>query len=232
MRRSGVRTPALSATLVLLASLGGRPGHGQALPAACYDGALRWVTIPLALTTPLGTLLDMESAVTEVAGSALVAPEQRDALLRLRNSNANAFDVVLARVTVNAMRHGSEIAGWAAARYEELSSGPTPMLVMLEREGDFARRGLALGAVRGVLSDTEQQVVFRYACDAGWQLAAFAADPGYAGSWLAAPGYSWPADAKQVVMEAARLLAGGRFEPEIRQLVAKSIPAGIEFQRD
>jgi hypothetical protein len=113
----------------------------------------------------------------------------------------------------------------AAAWYRVLSGRAAPVLQELELEGaPRTRDDIAFNAIERLDTPAEEALVFRRACDAGWQLIHLRRDRAYA-AWAWSRGdLAWPFAARIVLIEATRLLAGTAFSAPMAQLWESALP--------
>lgn len=117
----------------------------------------------------------------------------------------------VAMLATDPTRSTRDLARDAASWYRNHIGRARPILALLEGTGDQAFRPTALEAIKPPLSLDEERLVFRYACDASWQLEALWADSAYHRMVnKGAAHVAWPADAMSVLYASSVLLTGSR----------------------
>jgi len=219
--------------LILMGILGQmQSASGQGLPEACYRLAVARPGLQPIPGVSWSAIERLEGEVVALLASQNSSAEIDQRLTEAREQDSLVFDAALARVVVSVRRSGTAIAAKAGDQYWRVHGVARAILAASDLEGDYSRRHLALAAIRQVMAADEQALVMSYACDAAWQLTAFRADPRYAEAWLHTPEYYWPADAKEVILEAQRLLKASAYSSESESLVSGHVPPCIGFQRE
>jgi hypothetical protein len=134
------------------------------------------------------------------------------ALEALRRADSSGMSWSIALLAADPGRASQVTASAAAAWYSRYFGDAIPILYMLDNAGNPTYRSTALRAIRGRLSAAQQDVVLRYACEAGWLLSMLSNDTAYY-RWSVASGgkvLRWPIFASATLRSAAPLLDGQR----------------------
>jgi hypothetical protein len=126
-------------------------------------------------------------------------PSIRRAIDSIWRSDSLGVEWTLASMAASELYATRSAAEKAASQYRRLSGRAAPILVASVLGRDDSRRKLVLAAIRDTLTRDEQDIVFRMACDAAWQLASLRADAQYAKSVSLGFAPAWPANAREVL---------------------------------
>ena len=126
-----------------------------------------------------------------------------------------------AHLATDPTRASSDVARLAADWYLRHSGEAEPILSLLETTGDQSFRRIALRAIRPPISPAHARIVFRYACDASWLLAALRADTAYREMVQTGRVHvAWPDHALAELYAAAPLLTGA-WRAEVEAMIAR-----------
>jgi hypothetical protein len=235
MNRSASKYRRAILVVALLAYVACSTSHAQSLPQACYRLMEDSLSKYLSPNRLIGTDIAYESMIAQAlttgdepwyAGTPRL---DRAAIIdSLHRVDPDRTEGVLAWIMVDQARYGSVMAMHAAISFRRIGGRPSVLLPVLLRALSANRVLIGLGALGPALSDAESQSVLMLACQASWPLEAFKADARFGSLYERGEmNDDWPAQNDYILVEAARLLTGGRREVVVELLRRSGTAARI-----